>query len=101
MPVPEKCGGLDCIRPGGTSCLGCGYEIYTKTALQMMAREYVRLNRQLDDPDDGKRAQDILKKYIIPGIVQILQSISVLYPEADMDILRRIIERGMKDADAC
>ena len=60
----------------------------------MMAREYVRLNRQLDDPDDGKRAQDILKKYIIPGIVQILQSISVLYPEADMDILRRIIERG-------
>lgn len=93
--------GLDCIRPGGTSCLGCGYEIYTKTALQMMAREYVRLNRQLDDPDDGKRAQDILKKYIIPGIVQILQSISVLYPEADMDILRRIIERGMKDADAC
>lgn len=93
--------GLDCVRPGGTSCLGCGYEIYTKTALQMLAREYARLNRQLDDPDDGKRTQDILKKYIIPGIVQILQSVSVLYPEADMDILRRIIERGMKDADAC
>lgn len=93
--------GLDCVRPGGTSCLGCGYEIYTKTALQMLAREYVRLNRQLDDPDDGKRTQDILKKYIIPGIVQILQSVSALYPEADMDVLRRIIERGMEDADAC
>lgn len=93
--------GLGCIRPGATGCLGCGYEIYTKTALQMMAGEYARLNRQMDNTGDGKRAQGILKKYIIPGIMQILQSVPVLYPEADTDILRRIIERGMKDADAC
>lgn len=93
--------GLGCIRPGNASCLGCGYEIYTKTALQVLAKEYVRLSRQIDDPDDGKRMKDILKKYIIPSMMQILQSISILYPEADMEILRRIIERGMEDADAC
>lgn len=92
--------GLECIRAGSTSCLGCGYEIYTKTALQMLVREYVRLNRQLNDAEDGKRSQDILKKYVIPGIMQIMQSISVLYPEADMEILKKIIERGMNDADA-
>lgn len=93
--------GLDCINLGRTGCLGCGYEIYTKTALQTLVREYVRLNRKLEDVDDGKRAQRILKGYVIPSIVQIIQTIPVLYPEADMEPLRKIIERGMEDTDAC
>lgn len=50
-------------------------------------------------PENSNRIKDILKKFIIPSILQIFQSIAVLYPEADMDILQKIVERGMKDAD--
>ena len=93
--------GLDCVRPGNTGCLGCGYEIYTKSALQLLVREYVRLNRKLVDESDVDRAKNLLKTYVIPSIVQIIRTVPELYPEADTEILRQIVERGMKDADAC
>lgn len=96
----RRAAGLECTRPGASACLGCGYEVYTKTALQMLAREYVRLNRKAGDSEDGERVRAILKSYIIPSIMEILQSITVLYPDADMEIMKKIIERGMNDADA-
>lgn len=96
----RRAAGMECIRPGASACLGCGYEIYTKTALQMLVREYVRLNRSAGDPEEGIRIRSILKKYIIPSIIEIIQSITVLYPDADMEVMKTIIERGMKDADA-
>ncbi len=95
----RRAAGLECLTQGSVSCLGCGYEIYTKTAMQMLLREYIRMNRLIRGPGDNDRIKDILKKYIIPSILQIFQSITVLYPEADMDILQKIVERGMKDAD--
>lgn len=57
------------------------------------------MNRLIRESENSNRIKDILKKFIIPSILQIFQSIAVLYPEADMDILQKIVERGMKDAD--
>lgn len=96
----RRAAGLECLSQGQASCLGCGYEIYTKTALHMLVKEYVRMNRLIRESGDNTRVKEILKKFIIPSILQIFQSISVLYPKADMEILQKIVERGMKDADA-
>ena len=95
----RRAAGLECLTQGSASCLGCGYEIYTKTAMEMLVREYIRMNRLIRESENSNRIKDILKKFIIPSILQIFQSIAVLYPEADMDILQKIVERGMKDAD--
>lgn len=95
----RRAAGLECLTQGSASCLGCGYEIYTKTAVHMLVREYIRMNRLIREPGDNDRIKDILKKFIIPSILQIFQSVSVLYPKADIDILKKIVERGMKDAD--
>lgn len=97
----RKAAGLGCVNPGYGSCIGCGCEIYTKSAMHMMVKEYARLARLTDDPVEGERDRQILKRFIIPSIVQMLKSIETLYPDADMDILRKIIERGMADADNC
>lgn len=67
--------------------------------MEMLVREYIRMNRLIRESENSNRIKDILKKFIIPSILQIFQSIAVLYPEADMDILQKIVERGMKDAD--
>lgn len=88
--------GLPCMNPGRTCCLGCGYEIYTKSALELLVREYVRLNYKLKEDESG-RISRILKSYVIPSIMQMLQSVEMLYPDTDMSILKEIVERGMKN----
>lgn len=95
----RRAAGLECLNPGYASCMGCGYEIYTKSALHMLVKEYTRMNHLLRESADSTRIRDILKKFIIPSILQIFQSVSLLYPEADMDILQKIVERGMRDVD--
>ena len=87
--------GLPCMYPGRTCCLGCGYEIYTKSALELLVREHVRLRAKLKNDETG-RISRILKEYIIPSIMQILQSVEMLYPDSDMSILKEIVERGMR-----
>jgi hypothetical protein len=89
--------GLPCMNPGRTCCLGCGYEIYTKSALELLVREYVRLNYKLKKDESG-RISRILKSYVIPSIMQMLQSVEMLYPDTDMSILKEIVERGIKNA---
>lgn len=90
--------GLKCMNLGRTCCLGCGYEIYTKSALELLVREYVRLNSKLDNDESG-RITKLLKVYVIPSIIQILQSMETLYPDSDMDTLKEIVERGMRNVD--
>ena len=85
------------MNPGRTCCLGCGYEIYTKSAMELLVREYVRLSSKLGDDEDGRIAK-LIKAYVIPSIMQILHSVEMLYPDSDMGILREIVERGMRDA---
>lgn len=48
---------------------------------------------------EAKRLKMILKNGILPAVGEILESIPILYPDADMDPLYEIAERGMCIAD--
>lgn len=43
--------GCPCCEPDRSGCLGCRYEIYTKSAMRLFMKEYVRLNREKADAD--------------------------------------------------
>ena len=49
-----------------------------------------------EDADAG-RARGILKHYVIPSIMQILSSMEMLYPDAEMEVLKEVVERGMRN----
>lgn len=92
--------GFPCATPDRTGCMGCGYEIYTKSAVHLLIKEYVRLNRQLaDNQPDSERIGRILEKGVLPALTEILSSIQMLYPDAEMEPILEIVERGVKDAD--
>ena len=64
-------------------------------------KEYVRLNRIMENADvfSRERLKNILENGILPAVTEILTSIPMLYPDAGMEPLYEIIERGMRDAD--
>ena len=77
------------------------YEIYTKSAMHLLVKEYVRLNRAMMESDGfaRNRMKNILEKGILPSIKEMLASIPLLYPNAGMEPLYEIMERGIQDAD--
>lgn len=88
-----------CINTDRTSCLGCGYEVYTKAAFYNIVKEYRLLNkkRKIASDSDAERYRQIIKNVIIPSIQEILLSMKVMYPDADNDILLDILEGGMQE----
>lgn len=90
--------GFACAAADRTGCMGCGYEIYTKSAVHLLMKEYVRLNqmRVPDGGQDSERIQSILEKGILPALAEILSSIQLLYPETEMEPILEIVERGVK-----
>ena len=93
--------GCPCCMPERTGCLGCEYEIYTKSAMHLLMKEYARLNQDMKNADafSTGRLKNILEKGILPAASEILTSIPMLYPDAGMEPLYEIMERGMQDAD--
>lgn len=93
--------GYPCPYADRTGCMGCGYEIYTKSAVYLLIKEYVRLTRKKRESggEDDIRLKAILEKGILPALSQILSSIQMMWPDAQMEPIYQIIERGLKDAD--
>jgi len=93
--------GFRCAFSNRDSCIGCGYEIYTKTAMHMLMREYIRLSYVKDnaEPSEARRCGLILKKAVLPAVTEMIASIKILYPEADMDELLNIMEEGLNYAN--
>lgn len=93
--------GYPCFSPDRSCCIGCGYEIYTKSAMHLLTKEYVRLSRAMDTAGDFQRTriQSLLEDGILPAITEIVTSIPMLYPDAEMDSFYQIMERGISDAD--
>jgi hypothetical protein len=75
-------------------CIGCGYEIYTKTAMHTLMREYTRLANIVKEaePTDAHRYGMILEQAILPAVSEILNSAKILYPNADISGLLDIME---------
>jgi hypothetical protein len=93
--------GFRCPFPDRNGCIGCGYEIYTKTAMYTLMREYARLSRARNDadPSEARRCGQILEQAIFPAITEMLAAAKLLYPEADVAGLLDIMEEGIHYAD--
>lgn len=93
--------GFPCQVPDRTGCLGCDYEVYTKSAAHLLMKEYVRLNHEMNGADafSRERLRSILEAGIVPAIAEIMASIPMLYPDSAMDSIYEIVERGRMDAD--
>lgn len=94
--------GQNCTEPLRSSCFGCGYEIYTKAAFHLLMKEYRRISLRKNEEDgtEKDRLRNILVKGILPSVREMLESIPILYPDADMGIMVEMLERGMRDADS-
>lgn len=93
--------GLPCCAPFRGGCIGCGYEIYTKAAFHLLMKEYTAITEMKNKASgpERERLKSILAKGIIPAVGQMLESLPVLYPGADMGILTGMLERRLKDTD--
>ncbi len=90
--------GEHCPNPSHASCIGCGYEIYTKSAMQLLMREYIRLRqaRQTSAHNESWRFSAILNSGVLPAIAEIISCVKLLAPEADIAPLLDIAERGLE-----
>jgi hypothetical protein len=93
--------GFRCAFPNRDGCIGCGCEIYTKTAMHTLMREYARLSRARNDagPSEARRCGRILERAVFPAITEMLAAAKLLYPEADIAGLLDIMEEGIHYAD--
>ena len=93
--------GLPCPHTDWGGCMGCGYEIYTKTAMHTLVKEYVRLSGLKKDAKetDVWRYEKILELAVLPAISEMLSGARILYRDADNSAFLDIVERGLADAD--
>lgn len=89
--------GDKCIFFDRDTCLGCGYEIYTKAAFYSLVKEYQSLNQKRKSATnvESERYKQIIKTIIIPAIQEVLTSMKILYPSEDNSILLDILEGGL------
>lgn len=88
--------GIGCGDSDRSSCIGCGYEIYTKTILHCLSKEYARLValKKESNPSESCRYTKILKEAVMPAITEIFVSIKQMYPEVDLKSMIDITEKG-------
>ena len=94
--------GLPCCHSDRGCCMGCGFEIYTKTAFHILMQEYVFLSKKRGMTEGMERARlsRIMSEGILPAVSQILASMEMLYPKAEMESMLEIMERGIDYAAA-
>ncbi|MDR3349998.1 MAG: hypothetical protein LBO03_10485 [Acidaminococcales bacterium] len=86
--------GFPCPFAGRDGCIGCGYEIYTKTTMYALMREYTWLRRDASEaaPKESWRYKLILKQAVMPAVAEMLTAAKLLYPNADIGGLLDIME---------
>lgn len=94
--------GFPCSHPERSCCMGCGYEIYTKSAFHILMQEYVSLSKKRGMAEDVERMRysRIMSEGILPAVSQMVSSLEVLYPKADMEPFLEMMERGIGYAAA-
>jgi hypothetical protein len=78
--------GFTCADALRSCCIGCGYEIYTKTILHSLSKEHERLTimKNGSNPAEANRCAKILEEIVKPAIGEMLSSIKWMYPDADI-----------------
>lgn len=91
--------GYTCCYPENTACVGCRFEIYTKSMMHHMVSEYSRM-RGLCGEKDGWRYKKLIEKSVLPPIGELLKTVRQVYPNSDMDFYAEIMEGGMAGYDS-
>ena len=91
-------GGFTCPYPDRAACMGCRYEIHTKSVLHQLSSEYARMKRFSDGPD-GWRYRAMIREAILPVIGEYLATVKEQIPEIDMDAMAEIMEGGVSGYD--
>lgn len=87
--------GQPCPYPNRAGCIGCGYEILTKSALQVLMREFERQKRLQKTALKSEmwRYTALLNESVLPAIAEIISCAKSLTPDKDISLLLDIIER--------
>ena len=87
--------GRPCPYPSRAGCIGCGYEILTKSALRLLAREFKRLKQLRENAPKGEawRYTALLNQVALPAIAEIINCAKALSP--DISLLLDIVEGGV------
>ena len=88
--------GFTCTDTMRSCCIGCGYEIYTKTILRSLSKEYARLLSMKNnaDPSESARCTKILKEAVMPAIAEMFMSIKKMFPDVDIKAMVKTTEMG-------
>ena len=88
--------GFTCTAPLRSCCIGCGYEIYTKTILHNLAKEYARLMKSKKNADSAEAARctKILKEAVMPAIDEIFTCMKHMYSDVDVKAMANVVEMG-------
>ncbi len=89
-----------CINADRGTCLGCGYEIYTKAAFYLVVNEFHRLvmARKEATGIDAERYGALLEKVVTPAITQMMASMKALYrSDEEIEVMMDILEGGLID----
>ena len=90
--------GCACADRG--TCLGCGYEIYTKAAFYSVVKEFRRLYlaKKSAKGIDAIRYGVLMEKAVTPAITQMITSMKALYgSDKEMEVIMDILEGGLDD----
>jgi hypothetical protein len=90
-----------CPHKDRSGCVGCGYEILTKSAMHSLMREYVRISalREGSSAIESDRYGKLLENAVLPAVAEFSASAQILYPDINTDILLDIVEEGMDYAN--
>jgi hypothetical protein len=93
--------GEHCPHPDRAGCIGCGYEIYTKSAMQLLMREYGRLRSERGAVAKSERWRHtaILNNAVLPAIEEIVSCAKSLAPGSDISSLLDIAKRGFEPSE--
>ena len=92
--------GDGCACADRVTCLGCGYEIYTKAAFYSVVKEFRRLYlaKKSAKGIDAIRYGVLIEKAVTPAITQMMTSMKALYgSDKEMEVIMDILEGGLDD----
>lgn len=89
--------GQRCKYSERSCCIGCGFEIYTKTLLHCLTKEYARIidEKKSASDNDKQRYSKILKQTIMPIISEMFAVIKKMYPDCDIKSLADTLKLGV------
>lgn len=87
----------NCTYPERGQCIGCQYEISTKSTVFLLISEYNRLRNLYQETDNDlskKKYEIILKQEILPALDEILNCVNEQYGSEALKLLEDIIKEN-------